>query len=68
MRGIPFLFFARVILMTASFVLALLSLTTRVSGEEFVYAGGSIAAVMLASIFRRKRHTKHSQDRHPSIT
>jgi hypothetical protein len=66
MRGIPFIFFARVILMTASFVLALLSLTTHISGEEFVYAGGSVAAVMLASIFRRKHHAKHTH--HPSTT
>ena len=54
--------------MTASFVLALLSLTSRITGEEFVYAGGSIAAVMLASIFRGKRRAKHSRNHHPSAT
>jgi hypothetical protein len=66
MRGISFRFFARVILMTASFALATLSLTTRVTGEEFVYAAGSIAAVMIASILRRKRPSNHSRD--PSAT
>ncbi|HET6402233.1 MAG TPA: hypothetical protein VFH95_12660 [Candidatus Kapabacteria bacterium] len=65
MRGIPFQFFARVILMTASFVLALLSLTTRVTGKEFVFAGGSVAAVMLASLLRRKRRHNRSRNHHP---
>jgi hypothetical protein len=68
MRGIPFGFFARVILMTISFVLAIFSLTTRVIGEEFIYAAGSIAAIMLATVFRKKRRAKHLHDRHPSIT
>jgi len=68
MRGIPFIFIARVVLLTASFVLAVLSLTTSVTGEEFVYAGGSIAAVMLASLFRKKRGAKHSSNLHPPAT
>ncbi len=68
MRGIPFRFFARVTLMMASLVLAIFSLTTGVTGEEFVYAAGSIAAVMLASIFRRKRHSHLSGKHRPPVT
>ena len=63
MARIPFAFFARVVLMTASFVLAIFSLTTHVTGKEFVYAAGSIAAVMIGSLLRRKRRFNRHQPR-----
>ncbi len=66
MRGIPFNFFARIVLLTASFVLAVLSLTTRMTGKELVFAAASIAVAMLTGMFRRKRNHTH-RHRHGSI-
>src|ERR1051325_9941672 len=54
MRRIPFRFFARVILLTASSVLGVMSLSTHTQSQEFVYAGAAIAAAMLAGLFPRK--------------
>ena len=62
MRGIPFVFFARIVVLTASFVLGVLSLSTRDTGKQFVFAAASIACAMLASFLRsgrRKHHHNH---------
>jgi imidazole glycerol phosphate synthase subunit HisF len=59
MPRIPFRFFARVILLTGSAVLAILSVVSHVVMQEFALAAGSIAAAMLASMFRRKHRDAH---------
>jgi hypothetical protein len=59
MPRIPFRFFARVILLTASSVLGVLSLSTHIQSQEFVYAGSSIACAMLAGLFPRQ-HKSHN--------
>ena len=64
MRRIPFGFFVRVILLAASAVLAVLSVSTHTTSQEFAYAAGSIASAMLAGMFRRKRRTIHPTKRH----
>lgn len=63
MRRISFTFFARVILLTASSVLGILSLSTHIQSQEFVFAASAIAAAMLAGLFRRD-HGQHQRRPH----
>jgi hypothetical protein len=62
MARIPFGFFARIILLTTSSVLGILSLTTQLAGREIVLAAGSIAGAMLATMIRKRKSSAKGEN------